>query len=98
MTFPEALTREGVVDVRARIARLFVVRFVAELLRDTTLREDTFVERFAVVPRCATVRFATFARDAVVLDADCVVAREAVALETVVRAVFARLFAVERGL
>ena len=90
---PVALTREGVAAVRARTARLLLVVLVAELLRDTTLREDTFVERVGVTERFATVRFAAFARDAVVLDADCTVV-----LDAVVRAAFARLFAVERGL
>lgn len=88
ITEPVALTREGVFDVRARTARLFVVRFVAALLRDTTPRVDVAVVRvgvvrdetvlFAPVPRDTVVRVALFEfveRDAVVRD---VVARDTV--------------------
>ena len=69
ITEPVALTRDLFVDVRARTARLFVVRFaVAVLFLDTTLRFAVFVVRVGVIEREDTFLFAV-PRDAVVREA-----------------------------
>lgn len=97
ITEPVALTREGVLDVRARTARLFVVRFVVVLPRDVTLRVVVPVERVARVgvnERDETVRFAPVPRDKVVLD-EVFVARDWVERDTVARFV---VVAFARGL
>ena len=95
ITEPFALTREAVdVALRARTARFaVVVRLVAALLRDVTLREGVFVERFGVIARDDTVLFVEFPRVAVVLFDE-----DAAGLATVVRATFARLLFALRGL
>ena len=100
---PVALTRDGVDDVRARTARLFVERLTApDLLRDTTPRDEVKVPdvvRVAAVPREETARFVPVPRDIVVLDA-VFVFTERVARAVVARDVFARfvVFVVARGL
>lgn len=95
ITEPVALTREAVDPLRARIARLFVVRFVVALLRDVTPRVVVGrVVRVGVIPRDVTVRFAAFPRDTAVL-VGVFVARAVVARDTVARFV---VVAAARGL
>ena len=92
ITLPDALTRAAFdVDVRARIARLFVVVRFVPLLRETTLRAAP-AGRVGVIERFATVRVAPVPRDMAVFVPLTPVRA------TVERATFARLFAVERGL
>ena len=93
ITEPVALTREGVLDVRARTARLFVARFDTILLRDATPRVAVPGVRVDT-ERDATLRFAPVPRDTVALD-DVFVARDCVERDTVER--FDVVF-VERGL
>lgn len=85
-------------DVLARTARLFVVRFVV-WVRDFTFRVAVFPPRFDVTPRDETVLFATVdvPRLTALLEVDARVALAELARDVVVRATFARLFAVARG-